>query len=87
MIKQPNKPEFLDRIKAKCQMIETNLKNFKLKSRQNFQSLVEEEKALLQELSVMEDKFDTWDQEHKGEINKDKVSRRTTSVSNRLYAK
>ncbi len=42
---------------------------------------------MMQELSLMEDKFDTWEQEQKGEINKDKVSRRTTSVSNRLYAK
>ncbi len=39
----------------------------------------------MQELSVMEDKFEAWEQEQKGGVTKEKVSRRTTSVSNRLY--
>lgn len=40
----------------------------------------------MQELSVMEDKFSTWEQVNKIEATKDKVNRRKTSVSNRLYS-
>ena len=44
MIKQASKqPEVLDRVHQKCQAIEQNIKNFKLKSKATYQNLVEEE--------------------------------------------
>ena len=44
MIKQSKTDSsYLDRIQGKCQMIEQNLKNFKLKSRATYQKLAEEE--------------------------------------------
>ena len=51
---------YLDRIQGKCQMIQQNLKNFKLKSRATYQNLVEEEQELMAELSAAGDKFDAW---------------------------
>ena len=56
-------PQFLDRIQSKCQMIEQNLKNFKLKSRANYSSLAEQEQVLMAELSALEDKFEAWAEE------------------------
>ena len=47
MIKQTQRaPENLERVQSKCQQVEQNLKNFKLKSRTTFQSLIDEEKTL-----------------------------------------
>ena len=61
MIKQSKTDStYLDRIQGKCQMIEQNLKNFKLKSRATYQKLVEEEQELMAELSALGDKFDAW---------------------------
>lgn len=54
---------YLDRIQGKCQMIEQNLKNFKLKSRATYQKLAEEEQELMAELSALGDKFEAWAQE------------------------
>ena len=51
---------FLDRIQQKCQTIEQNLKNFKLKSRATYQTLSEQEKDLMAEISALEDKFEAW---------------------------
>jgi hypothetical protein len=51
---------FLDRIQQKCQTIEQNLKNFKLKSRATYQTLAEQEKDLMAEISALEDKFEAW---------------------------
>lgn len=61
LIKQASKqPEILDRVHQKCQAIEQNIKNFKLKSKATYQNLVEEEQALAAEISALEDKFETW---------------------------
>ena len=61
MIKQSKTDSiYLDRIQGKCQMIEQNLKNFKLKSRATYQKLAEEEQELMAELSALGDKFEAW---------------------------
>jgi hypothetical protein len=52
-------PDILDRIHVKCQGIETNIKNFKLKSKATFQSLIDEEQLLSAELSAFEDKLES----------------------------
>jgi hypothetical protein len=83
MLKQ-KKVEYLDRAKAKCQTIEGNLKQFKLKSRTTYQDLAEEEKQLDAELSALEDKFEGWATEAPSN-NAPAASKRASSVSHRLY--
>ena len=41
IVQSKSDPSYLDRIQSKCQMVEQNLKNFKLKSRATYQQLVE----------------------------------------------
>ena len=53
-----NDPSYLDKIHGKVKIIEQNLKNFKLKSRSAFGSLVDEESALMNELLMWDEKFD-----------------------------
>ena len=51
---------YLDRIQQRVQQTEQNMKNFKLKSRQTYQTLVDSEQTMMAELSALEDKFDAW---------------------------
>ena len=50
-------PSFLDKIHGKVKGIEQNLKNFKLKSRTNYEQLVDEEALLMSELQMWDEKF------------------------------
>ena len=63
IVQSKSDSSYLDRIQSKCQMIEQNLKNFKLKSRATYQQLVEQEQTLMAELSASADKFEAWEAE------------------------
>jgi predicted MPP superfamily phosphohydrolase len=60
---QPIDPAQLDRIHFKVKTIEGNLRQFKLRERQIYEQLVDEELALENELQMWADKFDAYAQE------------------------
>jgi len=66
------------------------MKNFKLKSRQTYQSLADSEQTMMAELSALEDKFDAWTSEPTNEevthIMKGRVGNKVKAVSTRLYS-
>jgi len=53
-------PALLDRIHSKVKGIESNLKNFKLKSRAEYEALVDEEQLIMNELDMWADKFEAY---------------------------
>jgi hypothetical protein len=53
-------PSYLDKIHSKVKTIESNLRNFKLKSRTAYEQLADEEQAIWSELSVWDQKFDQY---------------------------
>ena len=57
------KPEStkVDRIHAKVQTIEGNIKNMKLKARELYEDLAQEENELDAELNALADKYDEWE--------------------------
>ena len=56
-------PATLDRLHAKVKGIESNLKQFKLKSRAVYEELADEEHLLTTEMEMWEAKFDAYTQE------------------------
>ena len=64
--KQSRDTQTLDKVHAKVQTIEQNIKNFKLKSRATYQILHEEEVNLDAELNALADKFERWETEEDG---------------------
>ncbi len=53
----------LDRLHVKVRGIEQNMKAFKLKERQVYEQLVDEEVAIMQELDMWADKFQAYENE------------------------
>ena len=64
MVKRINPQEnYLRLLQSKIQSIETNLSQFKSKSRKTFEDLALEESTLLKELEIYNDKFNTYTKE------------------------
>ncbi len=88
-------PGTLDRLHVKVKGIESNLKQFKLKSRAFYDQLVDEEYQLTNEMELWSAKFDQYAQEKsavqdlisvkKTSTITEKNVARSNSVGNRLY--
>ena len=89
-------PATLDRLHAKVKGIESNLKQFKIKSRAVYEELADEEHLLMTEMEMWEAKFDAYTQEKSAvsDIISSKkssnpatsnIGARSNSVGNRLY--
>jgi hypothetical protein len=53
-------PSLLDKIHSKVKGIESGLKNFKLKSRGDYEGLVDEEQIITNELEMWAEKFESY---------------------------
>lgn len=51
----------VDRIHSKVQTVEGNIKNLKLKSREQYEILAQEENELDAELMALADKYEEWE--------------------------
>lgn len=89
-------PATLDRLHTKVKGIESNLKQFKIKSRAVYEELADEEQLLMTEMEMWEAKFDAYTQEKSAvtDIMSSKKTNntvaattgaRSNSVGNRLY--
>ncbi len=77
----------LDRLHQKVKGIESNMKSFKLKERQAYEQLAEEEAAMTAELEMWRDKFQAYEND-KGTtevVKKTVPGPRSNSVGLRLY--
>lgn len=61
--KRKSDPAKVDRIHSKVQTIESNIKNMKLKSREQYELLAQEENEIDAELSALADKYENWERE------------------------